>query len=220
MALGKEKCLIVMSVGLMTSRVTCARAHLRLNVRARVISLREKNKLHFSPNCIFGELDFDNRERLIECFRDRIFGFYIEPAKLLDKENLAFSCGLLCAATIDSLARILYPDKKVGFRIMKWLDNNIAEFREDKYSERFYYDFRCGLVHEGRIKNPGEFSYDSEELVTRVDGVMRINPRRLLLRLERAVEKYLLELESDPISFSKFKEALEKDFEEEVRMER
>jgi len=178
--------------------------------------LRKEDKLHFSPNCIFGELDFDNKEKLIRCFRDRIHGFYLIPAKLLDGRKFGFGCGLLCMATIDCLARITFP----GPRIKEWLKSNIDEFKEKDFAQRFYKDFRCGLVHEGRIKNPGEFSYESNEIVTSEDGIIRINPRRLLQRLEESVEKYLADLRGNPDAFNQFKSALKKDFEEEVEKEK
>lgn len=181
--------------------------------------LRAEDKLHFSPRCIFGDLDFNDKRKLICCVRDRIYGFYLTPAKLLDTKEYGFGCGLLCVATIDSLARISYPEK-VGCRIKKWLKNNIPEFREEDFANRFYEDFRNGLVHEGRIKNPGEFSYEPSKIITREDRIIRINPRILLRRLEEVVERFLIELEKNPESFSRFKDTLIRDFGDEVRREK
>lgn len=72
--------------------------------------MREEDKLHFSPKYIFADIDFDNKEKLIDAFNDRVYGFYLNPAKLLDNNRLGFACGLMCAATIDFLARLIYPD--------------------------------------------------------------------------------------------------------------
>jgi len=182
--------------------------------------LREKDKLHFSPCCIFGQLDFENKEKLIRCFRDRIYGFYLSPAKSLNDKKFGFGCGLLCVATIDSLARIMFPKDTVGCRFRKWLKSNINEFRKEDFAQRFYEDFRCGLVHEGRIKNPGEFSYELNKIVTREDDIIRINPSILLQRLEEAVEKYLTSLQINPSALSQFQDALKEDFGEEVDRER
>lgn len=182
--------------------------------------MRAKDKLHFSPDCIFGELSFEDKEKLIDCFRDRVYGFYLNAARLLNKKRFGFGCGLLCVATIDSLARIAFPDKDVGERIEEWMKNNINEFKKEDFARRFYKDFRNGLVHEGRIKNPGEFSYESEEIVIREDKIIRINPDKLLRRVEEAFEKYLVELKKNPYAFNKFEDGLKQDFGEEFERER
>lgn len=119
-------------------------------------------------------------------------------------------------ATIDSLARMRFPENEVGLRIEKWLKNNIDEFKKEDFAKRFYQDFRCGLVHEGRIKNPGEFSYESKEIISSDDGIMTINPTILLRKIEEAFEKYLAYLKENPDVFSKFKNRLREDFLEEV----
>jgi len=182
--------------------------------------MRAENKLHFSPSCIFDELRFEDKGKLIACFRDRVYGFYLDPASLLNEKKFGFASGLLCVAIIDSLARIEYPMKAVGNRIQKWLKNNIKEFDQRDFARRFYEDFRCGLVHEGRIKNPGEFSYESDKIISSEDEITRINPDKLLKEIERTFEQYLTTLWRDPSVFKQFKDALKKDFEEEVNREK
>jgi len=183
--------------------------------------MRAGDKLHFSPKYIFARLDFENRRELLRAFKDRIYGFYLDPAKLLDRRKFGFGCGLLCVAIIDSLARVMFPEKtKVGERIAEWLKDNIDEFKKEDFAIRFYEDFRCGLVHEGRIKNPGEFSYESTEIVSREDDIIRINPSMLLRKIEEAFEKYLVKLKKNPDAFNKFEDRLKKDFGEEAERER
>jgi len=181
--------------------------------------MRAEDKLHFSPKYIFAELNFEDKEKLIEAFKDRVYGFYLNPAKLLNEEKFGFSCGLLCVATIDFLARIAFPKEDVGERIKKWLKNNIDEFKKEDFARRFYKDFRCGLVHEGRIKNPGEFSYESKEIVSCEDKIIRINPGILLRKIGKAFERYLAELKKNPDAFNEFKIRLIQDFGEEVERE-
>jgi len=179
--------------------------------------MREKDKLHFSPSFIFSELDFEDQENLIVAFKDRVYGFYLKPADLLCENGMGFACGLLCIATIDSLARLSYP--KSNARIEDWLKNYIPEFQEADFAHRFYEDFRCGLVHEGRIKPFGEFSYESKQLVLSVQGIIRINPHLLLKRVIQAFEQYLTELKRDPNELQIFKTILKKDYETEVAHE-
>lgn len=181
--------------------------------------MREEDKLHFSPKYIFGDIDFNNKEKLIDAFNDRVYGFYLNPAKLLDDNRLGFACGLMCAATIDFLARSIYPDFSSKLRTKNWLKDNIKEFNDEDLAVRFYEDFRCGLVHEGRIKNPGEFSYESNHIVATKDGIVRINPSLLLRKIEHALTEYLAMLQRDSVAFDNFRRCLKKDFEAEVSRE-
>lgn len=184
-----------------------------------VFELREEEKLHFSPQYIFADIDFNTKDKLLDAFKDRVYGFYLDPAKLLDKKEFGFGCGLLCAATIDFLARMTFPKDNSRERIEKWLKENISEFKGD-LATRFYEDFRCGLVHEGRIKNPGEFSYQFEGIVTRRNGIVIVNPRMLLERIIEVFENYLASLRDDLDVFNCFRNQLMKDFEDEARRER
>lgn len=166
-------------------------------------------------------MDFDNRSQLIECFKDRIYSYYIEPAKLLDENKIGFGCGLLCTVTIDSLARLVFPNvTRVGCRFRKWLKNNLVEFNQGDFAERFYEDFRCGLVHEGRIKNPREFSYEQKHLITRENGIIRINPHILLENLVESIDDYISELNANDKTYAIFRKALQDDFANEVERER
>lgn len=182
--------------------------------------MREEDKLHFSPKYIFGDIDFNNKEKLIDAFNDRVYGFYLNPAKLLDDNRLGFACALMCAVAIDFLARLVYPNFAPGLRIRYWLKDNIPEFNNGDFAARFYEYFRCGLVHEGRIKNPGEFSYESSHVVAAEDGIVRINPSLLLKKIERALTEYLIKLQKDSVAFDNFRRCLKKDFETEVSRER
>ncbi len=80
--------------------------------------MRERDALYFSPNYKFFDVKFNNPKELVNMFADRVYGFYINPAKLLCKNGHGFATGLLCVATIDFLSRITYPDYKVGDRIV------------------------------------------------------------------------------------------------------
>jgi hypothetical protein len=147
-----------------------------------------------------------------------VYGFYLNPAKLLSQndDDFGFACGLLCIATIDFLSRIAYPNEKVGDRIEQWLRNNIKEFEMDDCARRFYEDFRCGLVHEGRIKPFGEFSFKAMQMITLQDEIMRVNPSILLEKVIESFQNYLNKLLADKQEFLKLQECLKSDFEFEV----
>ena len=118
---------------------------------------------------------------------------------------------------------------KVGERFEYWVKNNIKQFNKpntDKPSQtlayRFYDEFRNGLVHEGRIKNAGQFSYDhNTELVKTVkvngaDSVMIVNPYSLLKAIDRSFRGYINKVKSEEFAFQAFRCALIRDFQRDV----
>ena len=62
--------------------------------------------LYFSPNYKFWDFIWDEKENLIDAFKDRVKGFYIQPAEKLSKDKKGFAAGFLCIPTIDFLAKI------------------------------------------------------------------------------------------------------------------
>jgi len=124
---------------------------------------------------------------------------------------------LLCVATIDFLSRLMIGGNKVKDRFTTWLKKNISEFN-DHLANKFYKDFRCGLVHEGRIKNCGQFSYELRNLVSLEGNIMIINPSELLQKIRNALENYIMMIKGDREAFQKFKEALLKDFQRDTEI--
>ena len=179
--------------------------------------------LYFSPEYKFTDLNWDNRGDLTTAFKDRVYGFYLKPAEELGKNNYAFATGVICVTVIDFIARITLGRD----HFKQWLMLNIQQFKDSdpdnstrKLADRFYCEFRNGLVHEGRIKNCGQFSYKIEELVSVVDGVMIVNPALLLSNIEQAFKKYIQKIQEDQTTFQSFKTALERDFQKDVELAR
>lgn len=174
-------------------------------------------KLHFSPRYTFEDFEYglasNDKDFLIKAFTDRICGFYIKPATKLicvNKDESAFAVGVLCVSTIDCLASITYKNEGVGDRFKKWVTKNLTEFDKHDYTCgtlacRFYNEFRNGLIHEGRIKNRGQFSNVYKELVDTSEGIMLINPENLLNKINDIFEKYItnIEKETDNKEFNK-----------------
>ena len=190
--------------------------------------MRVGDILHFSPNYKFLDLKWDDENILIDAFKDRVKGFYLEPAKQLNEDKKGFATGVLCVTTIDFLARIATGIDKVRERIPKWLKDNIEDFKEvnpdrlgQTLADRFYDEFRNGLVHEGRIKNAGQFlysskKYDFEELVKIEERIMVVNPDRLLNAINTSFEKYMDQVEKNEFAFHQFRCALIRDFQEDI----
>jgi hypothetical protein len=171
--------------------------------------------LYFSPRYKFLDLKWDNKNILIDAFEDRVKGFYIEPAKKLNEDKKGFATGILCVTTIDFLARIATDTNGVRKRIVEWLETNVKEFSENDpdnqkqtLANRFYEEFRNGLVHEGRIKNAGQFSYDFEKLVNVMNGVMVVNPRCLINVIETSFKNYVDKIKKEESALRQLRCAL------------
>jgi hypothetical protein len=187
--------------------------------------MRIGDMLYFSPKHKFLNLKWDDKKTLTDAFKNRVEGFYIEPTKKLNGDKNWFAVGVMCVTTIDFLARIktgLLDD--VGKRFEDWLRSNIKDFDSsdpDNLSRtlayRFYDEFRNGLVHEGRIKNAGQFSYCFEEELVKVeDGIMVVNPGLLLNAIISSFEKYMHHVENEEFAFHQLRYALIRDFEKDV----
>ena len=191
--------------------------------------VRNGDELYFSPNYKFIDLKWDDKDNLIKAFRDRVEGFYLTPTKELNKsKKYAFATGVICVTTIDFLARIeLGLSDQVGRRFENWLKSNISDFnvpnpnnRSQSLAYRFYDEFRNGLVHEGRIKNAGQFSYNfskSAELVKVKDTVMIVNPGTLLEVINTSFDRYMDEVENKEFVFQAFRCALIRDFQIDIK---
>jgi|YelNatPaOPRAMG01_1025707.scaffolds.fasta_scaffold13857_1 hypothetical protein len=188
--------------------------------------------LYFSTKYKFTELEWDDKDNLLEAFQDRVRGFYIEPIEELNKKCKAFAAGVLCVVTIDFLARIETSPDGVQKRFEYWVGNNIKEFYTpnldiplQEFANRFYKEFRNGLVHEGRIKKAGQFSYNYDALVefSEVNGpepIMIINPKCLQEAISKSFEKYIDKVQKEESIFQAFKCALMRDFQLEVEYAR
>jgi len=179
--------------------------------------------LYFSPNYKFWDLKWDEKENLIDAFKDRVKGFYIQPAEKLNKDKKGFAAGVLCITTIDFLTKIDYKERN---KIKNWLKDNINDFKkpDPNYSgrrslaDRFYNEFRDGLIHEGRIKSGGQFSYDYQELIKLEDKVMIVNPDILLLEINNFFNKFIIKINRDDTTFYQFRDSLRNDFIKEIEL--
>ena len=161
-------------------------------------------KLHFSPKYTFENietaLENGDKECLIKAFKDRICGFYLKPAEELNhlnKDEYAFAVGVLCVSTIDCLACVTTSCTQGDGRFKKWVKNNIEEFSPNTLADRFYDDFRNGLVHEGRIKKGGQFLNRSHKLVDNSEGKLSVDSERLLHKINDLFETYITNIDND-----------------------
>ncbi len=185
--------------------------------------MKIEETLFFSPNFRFLDLKWDNKKILLEAFQDRVTGYYLNAASKLEGNEFGFARGLICVSAIDFISRIETGIEEVKKRFSSWLKNNIYEFSShdpDNTSQtlalRFYKEFRNGLVHEGRIKKAGQFSYNYQDLVRVDQSIMVVNPKQLLEAISKAFKEYLAKINDDDFTFQTFRCALMQDFRNDI----
>jgi hypothetical protein len=133
--------------------------------------MRIGDVLWFSPRFRFVDLNFDDTTTVVEAFRDRVEGFFLQSAaRSLDAKDV-FAAGLICCAAIEFITTV---SGKV--EPSTWLESHVAEFAGDQArAARFWGHFRDGLAHEGRVKSHsqfyGQFSLDSAQMLTGNDSL-------------------------------------------------
>ncbi len=154
--------------------------------------MRKGDNVYFAPDYTFTQLiSTDNPVEVIKAYQERIIGFYFRPARLLNEKKAGFGAGILCFSAIDAIARTEYGIDESGERTKDWISSNLPDFKnlDSKQLGRIYDEFRCGLVHEARIKNGGQFTYDIQNAVEiDKDSIIFINPGILLNQIELAFE--------------------------------
>lgn len=184
--------------------------------------MRIEDGIYFSPTLKYRDVDLDDPGMLIQAFRDRINGFYLGPIKKLNDDNDAFAAGLLCITTMDLLSRLKSNSEEVRKRYVHWLATEIPEFaqrlpgKKQIVADLFYKQFRNGLVHEGRIKDGGQFSYIFGGMITVENQFMIVNPRQLADNIETVFNRYMTEVLTSSEESQSFTQMLKRDFGAEI----
>ena len=177
--------------------------------------MRDKKKLYFSKKILFREIDWDDKENLICQIKDRIFEFYLDPAKALGELDYGFGqCVLLCTV-LEFLACFEDKEGKSRGKNFQRLVQRIRAFDEKK-AYRFWKNYRNGLVHEGYIKGLDQLSFTQKEVVSFEDRIMVVNPQLLHKKVEFLVYRFLTSLEQDPEQYASFLRIMKKKFAQDV----
>ena len=200
-----------------------------------------ENKVYFAPGIEFKAVDWNDWLGLIEGFKRRVHAYYIAPAYNMRlwlpqaKDDpaillgVAFGCGVICCTTIDFLARVESQIDYVRKRYVDWLIFRIPgmdmidpDNPGQKIADRFYDEFRNGLIHEGRIKKAGQFSINpalfapSSQIISIVDHAMVVNPFNLLDATIAALDNYSNDLLNDVNLQKKFANFLKTVFTDDI----
>lgn len=181
--------------------------------------VRVERKLYFSPKRIFSDIEFEyeSPEVIIGYFRERTKGFFLKQAQylLLNSPFGSIAAGLILMSTIDYLARyrwkLKYGNKKpiVKERIIEWITEYIPDLSEP---EIIYDTYRCGLVHEGRIKEGNIFDPENKTLITKIGESLTINPVRLLEEIQNGLKRFCEDIVSNGKIKMQFIDILKDDF--------
>lgn len=151
--------------------------------------------LYFGPGLRFDQVDLDG-PGLPKQFEHRMTGFYIEPAEECARRGYSFAAGVLLVSCIDALARLRFG-YGVGKRFRKFVGEELRSFSGNNLAQRFYDNFRNGLVHEARLKKGGQFSLETKTTVEELGGLLLINPVCLAQEVRHALTSYVTILGRD-----------------------
>lgn len=174
--------------------------------------------LYFAPGIRFDQVDLDGAN-LPAHFKRRIVGFYLEPAKECARNGFAFASGVLLVSCLDALARLRFCGG-VGKRFRKFAISELRSFSAATLAERFYDEFRNGLVHEARLKNGAQFAREIGATVESRNGILLVNPDRLAVELCAALDSYVKLLTFSARERKKLASTLRQDLAEDFRVSR
>lgn len=183
--------------------------------------MRVEDILYFSPSYKTPYLDLENGEELLLAFIERVEEFYFKPAEKLNNEFEAFSKGVITLTAIDFIGdyfiRTSNSDriKKFcsGLKSIKDLEKNEIISLTEIINE----DYRNGLIHEGRIKNMGQFFYGINELIVLGNGNTMINPTVLLNETRDRFYEYIEIIKNSKDQMFHFKNRFKQRFEDEIK---
>ena len=150
--------------------------------------------------------------RAIEIFAARIYSRYLEPVNLLIKEEesrspierrygfsiMAMDCLLI--ETLQSFRDGLTDTKNKSKEMFKNYLPEREGFRDhfdEKQAERFFYDFRCGILHQAEIMGPSLLWSVGLLKGEKADGTPYINRTKFHEILKEDFKRYCDELK-DP----------------------
>jgi hypothetical protein len=179
--------------------------------------MRIDDVIYFAPEIKVVDFDITNKNQVLEGFKSRINSYYLKPAAKLNELEEAFASGVILMTAIDA---ITYYSIGGNNRIKDFMAqcHLIAHFNEQERKaivKGFDDYFRNGLVHEGRIKNGCQFSYQYG--FTYFDNTfLVINPHILHDTIVEYFATYFEELTKDENVYNRFYQKFFRQFNPEV----
>ena len=174
--------------------------------------MKIRDIVYFAPHIPIGALRVDH-DSIVDALCARFTGFYLEPAAEANERERAFAAGLILTCCIDGIARLdsgLLTANRQNF--IRWTNVNLKTFRRELCGEKFYEDFRCGLVHAAQICNSGIFTYEIGSTVAVEDEVMAVNPKNLWSEVKAALDNTLACWRKNPAALTRVRKVIRTDF--------
>jgi len=138
-------------------------------------------------------------DQIIGALRTALKGYNLGDIKYLLQGNKSIAGFILCSCLIDHVACFRYNKESSGKIYQSFIDDYLSGYGYD--SKRIYIDLRCKLVHNYTV---GRSSYDLTSgtqlhLKKWNIGSVVLDLNVFVDHLEKALDKYLGELESDSI---------------------
>lgn len=181
--------------------------------------MRIDDIIYFSPELKAIDLNFEDRDQVVSSFKSRILEYYIKPARLMNENEHAFATGVILMTAIDAITNY---SSGSGDRIKFFASgmSEVARFEpsvRSKIVKHFDDSFRNGLIHEGRVKNCGQFSYNYGSLLTFEHDCLIINPSKLLQEVESYFADFLETIKKDKSAYYSFIKMLKRQFENDIK---
>ena len=171
----------------------------------------------FSVNYSVDDIDCSDYEGVIDKFKDRIKGWYIEHAKIFTDPHHqkftnhgGFPAVAIACILIDLLSMYEAGSSGSSFQLFtKYLKNKIPEFRQsltksypgfrkrniNNIADAFYEWFRCGIMHNAKINTHGSISATSVLISwDNSSEVLTVDPHLLIPKIEEIFDGYIQEL--------------------------
>jgi hypothetical protein len=171
--------------------------------------------VYFAPDVKYNQVYWDDPELLFQQYEKRIYGYFLDPANKMIGMWDSFSSTLIIVCAIDGIIRLRKEMKRpelekteygkrkknnkrdicdVGSNDWKEYLNLFKNIDNDSI-ELFYNQIRCGLVHEGRLKNASiiEAFDNGKNAAVNYEGNLVVSPKSLM----NEAKKLLLKLHKD-----------------------
>lgn len=179
--------------------------------------MRIDDVVYIAPGIKMIDFDITDKTAVLETFKSRIIHYYLKPAEKLNGLEDAFASGVLLMTAIDAITyySIGGNNRLKDFMAQCNLIAHLDEATRKRIVKAFDDYFRNGLVHEGRIKNGCQFSY--QYAFTYFDDSFLVpNPKILHETVAAYFEKYFKELHNSVLTYDKFYQKFFRQFNSEV----
>ena len=154
---------------------------------------------YFAPDIPFSAVDLTG-ETLPDQLLARIEGYYLGAADHCVRQGFAFAAGLIVVACVDAMAAFAHGPNRESRRshddFRAFARTRLRSFKPRANAELLYSDYRCGLVHEARLKNGAQFALGLDRTLNFEGLFPVIDAARLLSEVREAVYELIDEMRS------------------------